>query len=53
MEPPAEQRSLWRDAFRRFLRNRVAAVSLLVVLSLAVAAVLAGQIAPHNPNAQE
>ena len=52
-EPPAEQCSLWRDAFRRFLRNRVAAVSLLVVLSLAVAAVLAGQIAPHNPNAQD
>src|SRR3972149_7832140 len=53
VEPQAEQRSLWRDALRRFLRNRLAVVSILVVLSLAVAAVFAGQIAPHDPSAQD
>jgi oligopeptide transport system permease protein len=52
-EQPLEQRSLWRDAARRLLRNRLAVVGLLVVLTLVVVAVFAGQIAPHNPNAQD
>jgi oligopeptide transport system permease protein len=52
-EVPGEERSLWRDAFHRFLGNRLAVVSLLVVLAMAVTAVFAGQIAPHDPNAQD
>ncbi len=52
-EQPLEQRSLWRDAARRLLRNRLAVLGLLVVLTLVVVAVFAGQIAPHDPNAQD
>ena len=48
-----EQRSLWRDAARRLLHNRLAVISLLVVLAMAVVAVFAGVIAPHDPNAQD
>ena len=52
-EPLVEQRSLWRDAARRLLHNRLAVISLLVVLAMAVVAVFAGVIAPHDPNAQD
>ncbi len=52
-EQPPAQRSLWRDAARRLLRNRLAVVGLLVVLTMVVLAVFAGQIAPHDPNAQD
>ena len=52
-EQPPAQRSLWRDAARRLLRNRPAVVGLLVVLTMVVLAVFAGQIAPHDPNAQD
>ncbi len=52
-EPSVEQRSLWRDAASRLLRNRLALISLLVVLAMAVTAVFAGLIAPHDPNAQD
>ena len=48
-----EQRSLWRHALRRLLRNRLAFAGLLVVLALAVVALFAGQIAPHDPNVQD
>ncbi len=48
-----EQRSLWHDAARRLLRNRLAVISLLVVLAMAMVAVFAGLIAPHDPNAQD
>lgn len=49
---PRERRLLGRGA-RRFLRNRLAVISLLVLLAMAVAAVLAGLIAPHDPAAQD
>ena len=49
---PSEQRSLGRDALRRLLRNRLALISLFVVLALAMVALLAPWIAPHDPNAQ-
>ena len=52
-EQPLPQRSLWRDAARRLLRNRLAVVGLVVVLTMVVLAVFAGQIAPHDPNAQD
>ena len=51
-EQPLAQRSLWRDAARRLLRNRLAVVGLVVVLTMVVLAVFAGQIAPHDPNIQ-
>ncbi|MBI1886656.1 MAG: ABC transporter permease [Chloroflexi bacterium] len=49
---PTEHHSLWRDALRRMLRNRLAMVSLFVVIALVVVAVFASQIAPYDPNAQ-
>lgn len=52
-EPLVEQRSLWLAAARRLLHNRLAVISLLVVLAMAVVAVFAGVIAPHDPNAQD
>ena len=52
-DAPAEPRSIWWDALRRLLRNRLAFAGLLVVLTLAVVAVFAGQIAPHDPVAQD
>jgi oligopeptide transport system permease protein len=52
-ELPTEHRSLWGDALRRMLRNRLAMVSLLVVLALLLVAIFAPLIAPHDPNAQD
>jgi oligopeptide transport system permease protein len=52
-QPPVEQRSLWRDAALRLLRNRLALISLLVVLTMAAVALFAGLIAPYDPNAQD
>ena len=40
--------SLWRDAFRRLLKNRLAVVGGIVILLLALAAILAPVIAPHH-----
>jgi oligopeptide transport system permease protein len=51
--PLAPPRSLWGDALRRLLRNRLAAAGLAVVLLLALVAVFAGQVAPHDPAAQD
>lgn len=45
-QPP---RSLWRDAARRFMRNRMALVGLGIVLFFAVTGLFAGQIAPYPP----
>ena len=42
-------RSLWGDAWRRLRRNRMAMVGLCYLACLAVIAVLAPAIAPHNP----
>jgi oligopeptide transport system permease protein len=41
------QRSLWADAARRFLRNRLAVVGLAILLFLAFLAVFADVIAPY------
>ncbi len=40
--------SLWRDAFRRLLRNRLAVVGGTVVIGLILLAVLADAIAPYS-----
>jgi len=42
----AESSSLWRDAYRRLLRNRLAVAGGLVVLSLCAVAILADVLAP-------
>jgi peptide/nickel transport system permease protein len=41
------------DAWRRFLKNRLAVVGLLIVVGLVLAAVLAPVLAPHDPGLQD
>jgi peptide/nickel transport system permease protein len=43
--------SLWRDAFRRLLRNRGAVAGLAIMALLAIMAIVAPLIAPYDPNA--
>ena len=40
--------SLWRDAFKRLFKNRLAVVGLVVVLAFAAVAVLAQWISPYT-----
>ena len=47
--PPRASRGLWRDAFRRLLRNGPAIVGLFFILIFVVGAILAPFIAPYNP----
>lgn len=44
---------LWSDAWRRLLRNRMAAVSLVYVVALLAVAVLAGLLAPYPFDRQD
>lgn len=44
--------SLWKEALKRLLRDKLAVFGGLVVLILIVLAVLAPVISPHNPNKQ-
>src|SRR5512137_3127905 len=41
------------DAWKRFWRNRLAVVGLVIVAGLLVAAVLAPVLAPHDPGLQD
>jgi peptide/nickel transport system permease protein len=41
------------DAWRRFLKNRLAVVGLVIVAGLVLAAVLAPVLAPHDPGLQD
>ncbi|MCY4536892.1 MAG: ABC transporter permease [Chloroflexi bacterium] len=45
-----EQRSLFRDAFRRFLQNRLAMLGLILLILLLLVALLADIIAPYGLN---
>jgi len=45
---PLRQRSLYRDAWRRFIRNRLAVVGLVIVLLIIIAAVGAPVFAPQG-----
>jgi len=46
------QRSLWRDALYRLLRNRAAIVGMVVISVAALVAIFAQVIAPYDPLAQ-
>jgi oligopeptide transport system permease protein len=44
-----QPRSLWSNARRQFMRNKLAVAGVIVLLTLAVVAIFAPAIAPHNP----
>jgi oligopeptide transport system permease protein len=44
-----QSRGLWRDAWRRLRRNKMAVVALVYLGLLAIVAIAAPVIAPHNP----
>ena len=46
--PSSEVRSLWRDALRRLLRNRMAVLGLSVCLLLVIAAVFGPMLSPYD-----
>ena len=46
---PRASRGLWRDAFRRLLRNGPAVLGLVFILIFVIGAVLAPLIAPYDP----
>ena len=46
---PRASRGLWRDAFRRLLRNGPALLGLVFILIFVIAAILAPLIAPYDP----
>ena len=45
---PARQASLWGDAWRRLVRNRLALIGMVIVIMLAVMAIFAPLIAPYG-----
>jgi len=51
--PPRRQASLWGDAWRRLIRNRMAVLGGMIVLLLLLVALLADVIAPHSPTKQD
>lgn len=51
--PPRRQASLWGDAWRRLLRNRMAVLGGAVVVALLLVALFADLIAPYSPTKQD
>jgi len=47
---PRRQASLWGDAWRRLVRNRLALIGLIVVVTFVIVALLAPWIAPYGEN---
>ena len=50
LNEPLVQRSLWQDALRRFLRNRLATFGLIVILLFLFLAIFADFVAPYGIN---
>jgi len=48
-----QPRSLWQDALRRLFKNKLAIVGMVILLAFILSALLAPQLAPHDPLAQE
>lgn len=51
MTKKEKPRSIWRIAFRRFMKNRVAVVSAIFLVVIIVVAAIAPLLTPYNPNA--
>ena len=41
--------SLWKDAWKRFCRNKTAVVSLIILIIMALTAIFAGVLTPYDP----
>jgi oligopeptide transport system permease protein len=48
--PPRTSRGLWRDAWRRLLRNKLAVAGMIFIAFMVVVAILADVISPYDPN---
>jgi oligopeptide transport system permease protein len=48
--PPRTSRGLYRDAWQRLLRNKLAAFGMITIITLIVLAILAPVLAPYDPN---
>lgn len=48
--PPRASRGLWRDAWRRLLRNKLAVAGMAYIALVVALAILAPLIAPYDPN---
>lgn len=51
MSKKEKPRSIWRIAFRRFMKNRVAVVSAIFLIVIIIVAAIAPLLTPYNPNA--
>jgi oligopeptide transport system permease protein len=50
--PPRTSRGLYRDAWRRLLKNKAAVAGMIIIVVLLVMAILAPILAPYDPNYQ-
>jgi oligopeptide transport system permease protein len=48
--PPRSSRGLWRDAWRRLLRNKMAVAGIVFIAFMVLVAILADVLAPYDPN---
>jgi len=48
--PKRTSRGLWRDAWRRLLRNRLAVAGMVFIAFMVAVAILADVLAPYDPN---
>src|SRR5919108_1928436 len=48
--PPRTSRGLWRDAWRRLLRNKLAVAGMIFIAFMVAVAILADVISPYDPN---
>jgi len=48
-ELPYPSTSLWRDAWRRLIRNKAAVLGMIIILLFIFVATFASFLAPHNP----
>jgi oligopeptide transport system permease protein len=48
--PRRTSRGLWRDAWRRLIRNRLAMAGLAVIVFMVLVAILADVLSPYDPN---
>ena len=48
--PPRTSRGLWRDAWRRLLRNKLAIAGVIFIGFMVLVAIFADVLSPYDPN---